>query len=106
MVAMTVASTELRPDRPLTVDDLALMQDDSHRYELDDGVLVVFPAPSVVHQLVVARLVVVLSHACQPDFLVLPGPGLEVSPIHFRVPDIAVSLIRDVSIDDNPVTKP
>lgn len=106
MVAMTIASTELQADRPLTVEDLALIQDDGHRYELDDGILVMFPAPSVVHQLVVGRLVVALSLACGPDFLVLPGPGLEVSPIHFRVPDIAVSLIRDVNIDDNPVTKP
>ena len=106
MVAMTVPSTELQADRPLTVTDLALIQDDGHRYELDDGILVVFPAPSVVHQLVVGRLVVALSHVCQPDFLVLPSPGVEVSPIHFRVPDIAVSLIRDVNIDDNPVTKP
>lgn len=106
MVAMTVASTEFQADRPLTVEDLALIQDDGHRYELDDGILVMFPAPSVVHQLVVGRLVVALSLACPSDLLVLPGPGLEVSPIHFRVPDIAVSPIRDVNIDDNPVTKP
>jgi Uma2 family endonuclease len=106
MVAMTVASTELHADRPLTVADLTLIEDDGHRYELDDGVLVMFPAPSVVHQLVVGRLVVALSQACQPDFLVLPGPGVEISPIHFRVPDIAVSQVRDVSIDDTSVTKP
>src|SRR5215472_5330149 len=106
MVAMTVASTELQVDRPLTVEDLALLQDDGYRYELDDGVLVMFPAPSVAHQLVVGRLVVALSHACQPDFLVLPGPGVEVSPVHYRVPDVAVAHIRDVDINDNSVTKP
>jgi hypothetical protein len=32
--------------------------DDEFRYELDDGVLIVSPAPSTLHQLAVARLTV------------------------------------------------
>lgn len=105
MVAMTVASTDFQLDRPLTVDDLDLIQDDGHRYELDDGILVMFPAPTIIHQLVVHRLAQTLTEACTSDCLVVPGVGVEVSPIQFRVPDIAVSRIDDI-IFDKPLTKP
>jgi Uma2 family endonuclease len=44
------------PRRPLTVDDLELMPDDGHRYELIDGTLIVSPSPSLRHQRVHSRL--------------------------------------------------
>jgi hypothetical protein len=37
-------------DRVFTVEDLEDMPDDEFRYELDDGVLIVSPAPSNLHQ--------------------------------------------------------
>lgn len=40
-------------DRMLTVEDMENMPDDEFRYELDDGVLIVSPAPSPMHQLAV-----------------------------------------------------
>lgn len=104
MVAMT-ASTDFQFDRPLTVEDLDHIQDDGHRYELDDGLLVMFPAPTIVHQLVVHRLAQVLTEACPPDLLVVPGAGVEVSSIQVRVPDISVSRVHDI-IFDEPLTKP
>ena len=42
--------------RALTVDDLAALPDDGHRYELLDGSLVVTPAPHGRHQIAVIRL--------------------------------------------------
>src|SRR5260370_16885431 len=46
-------------DRVLTVEDMENMPDDEFRYELDDGVLIVSPAPSTLHQLAVTRLAVI-----------------------------------------------
>src|SRR5712691_40385 len=43
-------------DRVLTVEDMENMPDDEFRYELDDGVLIVSPVPSTLHQLAVTRL--------------------------------------------------
>ena len=66
------------------------MPDDEFRYELDDGVLIVSPAPSTLHQLAVARLTVLLSAACPAGLVVLPGVGVNVSKFQHRVPDVAV----------------
>jgi len=77
-------------DRMLTVEDMENMPDDEFRYELDDGVLIVSPAPSTLHQLAVARLTVVLSAACPAGLVVLPGVGVNISKFHHRVPDVAV----------------
>lgn len=92
--------------RPLTVTDLELTPDDGNRYELDDGVLVVSPAPVVGHQLVVQRLSVLLGAACLPEFLVLPGPGVEMSPIQYRIPDLVVVRTDEIGIEDKTITKP
>lgn len=77
-------------DRLLTVHDLEDMPDDEFRYELDDGVLIVSPAPSTAHQRAMTRLTVILSNACPPEFEVLSGPGINISEHQHRIPDIAV----------------
>jgi Uma2 family endonuclease len=77
-------------DRVFTVEDLEDMPDDEFRYELDDGVLIVSPAPSNLHQLAVTRLSVLLSTACPAELLVLSGPGVNVTRFQHRVPDVAV----------------
>ena len=56
MDAMTIPDVWSGQDRALTVEDMENMPDDEFRYELDDGVLIVSPAPSTLHQLAVARL--------------------------------------------------
>lgn len=106
MVAMTGARTALPDDWPLTVDDLYLLPDDGNRYELDDGVLVVSPAPALIHQLVVHRLGVTLDTACPPGFQVLPGPGVEMSRTQYRIPDLVVVPFSDIHFGDKTVTKP
>ncbi len=105
MVAMTGTRTALPDDRPLTVDDLDLLPGDGNKYELDDGLLVVSPASANMHQLVLHRLSVTLAGACPAAFLILPGPGLEMSRTHYRVPDLAVLRADDFDADGKSVTR-
>jgi Uma2 family endonuclease len=74
----------------LTVEDMKNLPDDEFRYELDDGMLVVSPAPSPIHQLAVARLMSVLTAVCPAGLVVLPGVGHNISRVQHRVPDVAV----------------
>lgn len=106
MVAMTDARAVLPDDRPLTIDDLDLLPDDGNRYELDDGLLVVSPAPALIHQLVVQRLAVALDTASPQTFQVLPGAGVEMSRTQYRIPDLVVVHFSDIHFDDKTVTKP
>ena len=90
MDAMTARDFWSGQDRMLTVEDMENMPDDEFRYELDDGVLIVSPAPSTLHQLAVARLTVILSAACPAEMVVLPGVGVNITKFQHRVPDVAV----------------
>jgi Uma2 family endonuclease len=94
MTAPDVWSDE---DRALTVVDMENMPDDEFRYELDDGVLIVSPAPSSLHQRVVFRLAQVLDAACPPELEVIPGVGVNINRFQHRVPDVAV--VRADSMD-------
>jgi Uma2 family endonuclease len=97
MNAMTAPDVWSGQDRALTVEDMENMPDDEFRYELDDGVLIVSPAPSSLHQLAVFRLAKILDAACPPELLVLPGPGVNINRYQHRVPDLAV--VRADSMD-------
>ena len=66
MGVMTIAEAWPATGRLFTVDDLDRMPDDGRRYELVDGVLMVSPAPSLPHQVVLKELVVQLHGACPP----------------------------------------
>ncbi len=66
MTAMTTEVLGLPRGRALTRSDLDSMPDDGHRYELLDGVLVVSPAPRIVHQQVSGKLFRLL-HASAVD---------------------------------------
>ena len=87
---MTVPDLWSGQDRVLTVEDMENMPDDEFRYELDDGVLIVSPAPSRLHQLAVTRLAIVLNAACPAGLVVLAGVGVNISKFQHRVPDVAV----------------
>jgi Uma2 family endonuclease len=90
MSVMTAPDVWSDQDRALTVEDMENMPDDEFRYELDDGVLIMSPAPSSLHQRAVTRLTMVLSATCPPEFEVLVGPGVNISRFQHRVPDVAV----------------
>ena len=90
MGVMTIPEAWYVQDRTLTVEDMEYMPDDEFRYELDDGVLIVSPAPSTLHQRAVTRLTVILSTACPAQFEVLAGVGVNIGKFQHRVPDVAV----------------
>jgi Uma2 family endonuclease len=97
MNVMTAPDVWSDQGRALTVEDMESMPDDEFRYELDDGVLIVSPAPSSLHQLAVLRLAQILDIACPPELVVLPGVGVNISRFQHRVPDVAV--VRADSMD-------
>ncbi|GLY83857.1 hypothetical protein Airi02_017860 [Actinoallomurus iriomotensis] len=91
---MSVVFTESHG--PWTVDDLHRLPDDEfHRYEIDDGVLIVSPRPSSPHQFASYKITDVLNRAietAQVDLVAVP----EVEVVTDRrddwlkVPDVAV----------------
>jgi Uma2 family endonuclease len=93
-------------DRPLTTADLVDTPDDGQRYELDDGVLVVSPAPMANHQRVLHRLQILLDHACPEEFELLPGTGVELSKINYRISDLMVVKTGTVPTADANVRRP
>ncbi|HSH61935.1 MAG TPA: Uma2 family endonuclease [Acidimicrobiales bacterium] len=78
---------------PLTYEDLRNFPADGRRYELIDGTLIVTPAPTGPHQVVVAALYRVLFAARPAGIAVLPAP------VDF-VPDPATVLESDVLVVD------
>jgi Uma2 family endonuclease len=106
MSVMSAQQFVLPADRPLTVADLDLTPDDGCRYELDDGLLVVSPAPVTIHQRVLHRLEVLLDAVCPPEFELLPGPGVVMSEIQYRIPDLVVVRADTVGVTDKNVTRP
>jgi Uma2 family endonuclease len=87
-----VSYVEAWPARgqPFTVDDLDRLPDDGRRYELFDGVLVVSPRPTTVHQLAAARLVMLLGAACPEHLCVVPEPAVMLSASTEFDPDVVV----------------
>ncbi len=93
--------TTLPWGRPLTEDDLALMPDDGHRYELLDGTLIVTPAPGTSHQVCVGELWRLLRDAAPREVLALMAP-FDVKPFAGTVlqPDVLVARRVDFTAQD------
>jgi Uma2 family endonuclease len=88
----------LAEERPFTVDDLDEMPDDSRRYELVDGTLIVSAAPGWLHQRAVHRLSVLLELPCPSGFEVLTAPfDVQFGPRTQLQPDILVTESRHFS---------
>lgn len=104
MVAMTVNAAWPASGQQFTVDDLDRMPDDTRRYELLDGVLIVSPRPRVLHQKVAFELAKVLDGACPPSLLVIPEPAVMLSRYTELDPDIAV--IHQRQLDDTKLAEP
>ena len=104
MGVVTIAEAWPTTRRAFTVDDLDRTPDDGRRYELVDGVLLVSPAPSVQHQVVLMELGAQLHHACPRDLLVVPGPGVRMSADTELIPDLVVA--RPEQLAGREITQP
>ncbi|CAN5327491.1 Uma2 family endonuclease [soil metagenome] len=72
-----------------TVEDLESFPEDGNRYELLEGMLLVTPAPSQLHQLIATRLSAALIAALGPDRARVAAPGVIVRPTRTQLePDI------------------
>jgi Uma2 family endonuclease len=85
--------------RPLTYDDLqAMPDDDGHRYELIDGVLIVTPAPMTRHQVAVGNLHLALRESCPAVLAVFLAPfDVVLSDTTVLQPDLVVARRSDVT---------
>jgi Uma2 family endonuclease len=90
MSVVTIAEAWPAAGRPFTVAELDRIPDDGRRYELLDGVLVVSPRPTTIHQFVAMRLLRVLADACPEDLCVVPEPALQLGPQTEFDPDLVV----------------
>src|ERR1044072_1376450 len=81
------------PDHLLTLDEFdALPEDNTHRYELEEGVLLVTPAAIPIHQRVVQRLIAVLEQQAPYEWEVFGDVEVRLSATSpaVRVPDVVV----------------
>lgn len=104
MSVVTIAEAWPAAGRPFTVAELDRMPDDGRRYELLDGVLIVSPRPTTIHQFVAMRLLRLLADACPEDLCVIPEPALQLGPQTEFDPDLVV--VRMDQVGDAKFTEP
>ena len=74
-----------------TVDHLDALPDDGVRRELLDGVLVVSPTPTDIHQIIAMRLGVALEDSCPPHYQVTLGVAVRFDRRNNLIPDVLVA---------------
>jgi Uma2 family endonuclease len=79
-----------------TVAELDRMPDDGHRYELLDGVLVVSPRPTTIHQYVATKLASLLDRTCPEGLCVVTEPAVQLDPQTEFDPDLVVVPVDEV----------
>ena len=92
------------PDHLLTLDEFEeLPEDDSRRYELQEGVLHVTPKAASLHQRVIKRLTDVLDRQLPADWEAVPDVEVVLEhqwPPTLRIPDVVIAPTG--VIDENP----
>jgi Uma2 family endonuclease len=89
---MTAAElSDLESHGVWTTDDLDNMPESTRHHELIDGVLIVPPAPSNVHQSIAARLMVTLDASCPPECDVTQGVEIRISTTRSLIPDVVAT---------------
>jgi Uma2 family endonuclease len=74
-----------------TVDDLDDLPEDGIRRELIDGVLIVSPSPTNIHQTICGLLFGRLYDLCPPEFEVTQAVEVRISPTRSLTPDVLVT---------------
>ncbi|MDQ7903424.1 Uma2 family endonuclease [Phytohabitans sp. ZYX-F-186] len=89
---MTAALSEIHPPPGgWTTDDLDALPEDGYRRELIDGVLILSPSPTDIHQIIAGRLMVTLEEGCPDDLQVAQGVEVRVSKRRSFIPDVLVT---------------
>ena len=73
-----------------TVDDLDLLPESHHRYELTDGALSVSPSPSSLHQVVAGRLFTRLEDLAPDPYIATQAVEIRFGRQLTRIPDVLV----------------
>ncbi|WP_320066576.1 Uma2 family endonuclease [Micromonospora sp. RTGN7] len=79
------------PEGGWTTDDLDGMPEDGRRRELIDGVLLVSPSPTRVHQTIAGRLMVALEEDCPDDYDVTQAVEVRINRSRSFIPDVLVT---------------
>ena len=88
---MTAALSANPPSGGWTTDDLDAMPEDNVRRELLDGVLLVSPSPSSIHQVIAMRLGVTLEQTCPEHLFVSQANDVQISRRRQLIPDVLVT---------------
>ncbi|MFC4065672.1 Uma2 family endonuclease [Actinoplanes subglobosus] len=88
---MTMAISDLSRTSGWTTDDLDQLPEDGVRRELLDGVLLVSPSPTDIHQIIAARLMVALEESCPDHLQVTQAVEIRMSSTRAFIPDVLVA---------------
>jgi Uma2 family endonuclease len=88
---MTAALSDVPPTNGWTTDDLDALPEDGVRRELLDGVILVSPSPSSVHQVIAMRLGVALEQTCPDHLFVSQANDVRINPRRLFIPDVLVT---------------
>jgi Uma2 family endonuclease len=88
---MTAALSDHPPSDPWTTDDLDTLPEDGFRRELLDGVLLVSPTPTDIHQVIAMRLGVALEDVCPEELHVTQAVEIRMGPRRSFIPDVLVT---------------
>jgi Uma2 family endonuclease len=97
---MTTALSDVPPAGGWTADDLDALPVDGVRRELLDGVLLVSPSPSNVHQVIAGRLLVALEQTCPEHLFVSQANDVQINPRRLFIPDVLVTTFEAASRRD------
>ncbi|MER5701459.1 Uma2 family endonuclease [Micromonospora sp. NPDC002296] len=79
------------PEGGWTTDDLDALPEDGRRRELLDGVLLVSPSPTRVHQTIAGRFMVALEEDCPDEYDVTQGVEVRINRTRSFIPDVLVT---------------
>ncbi|MFF5175248.1 Uma2 family endonuclease [Micromonospora sp. NPDC000089] len=89
---MTAALESDHPqEREWTTDDLDALPDDGRRRELLDGVLLMSPSPTRMHQSIAGLLMVALDDDCPDGYDVTQAVGVRINRTRSFIPDVLVT---------------
>ena len=99
---MALMELTLPTGRPFTYADLEAMPNDSNRYEIIDGTLVVTPSPVTVHERAVVRLVMLLGPICPGGIEIFASLDVKLDDATVFEPDVFIARGRDLTEKNLP----